>query len=125
MTKLKLSLQALAQPAEVQLSLFPDFVHKTDELMLDFDDALLLLKCEIWPTLSPCQTEALTRLDEKMTEMTKEPDPDHIPEVALRSDPEWEALRCMAKQALATFEWSDSPPPCEPEDRGTTYVGGK
>lgn len=31
---------ALAQPAEVQLSLFPDFVCRADELALDFEDGL-------------------------------------------------------------------------------------
>ncbi len=37
MLRLKHSLQALAMPAEVQLTLFPDFVCKADELALDFD----------------------------------------------------------------------------------------
>jgi hypothetical protein len=37
MRRLMLSVQALAQPAEVQLSLLPDFVCKADELALDFD----------------------------------------------------------------------------------------
>jgi hypothetical protein len=31
---------ALAQPADIQLSLFPDFVRKADELALDFEDGL-------------------------------------------------------------------------------------
>ncbi|MCU1286305.1 MAG: hypothetical protein JWO13_2655 [Acidobacteriales bacterium] len=35
--RLKHAIQALALPAELQLALFPDFVVKTDELVLDFD----------------------------------------------------------------------------------------
>ena len=35
--RLKHSVQALALPATAQLSLLPDFVVKSDELLLDFD----------------------------------------------------------------------------------------
>ncbi len=38
--QLQRAITALAQPAEVQLSLFPDFVCKADELALDFEDDL-------------------------------------------------------------------------------------
>lgn len=119
------SLQALAQPADVQLSLFPNNVHKSDELMLEYDHSLILVKGEVWPTLSPCQTDALIKIDEKMTDMTKVPDPEYNPEEGLRSDPDWEALRVMAKWALSTFNWPDTPPPCDPGERGTTYVEGR
>jgi len=53
--------------ADVQISLFPEFVVWTDELMCEFDDARLLLKNVIWPTLAPDQIETLTRLDDLMT----------------------------------------------------------
>jgi acetyl esterase/lipase len=121
-TKLMWSLQAVAQPADVQLLLFPDFVFQTDEVMLDFDDALLLIKGELWSTLTPSQVEALIRIDDKMTEMTREFDPNRIPEDALRSDPQWEELRALAKQALMAFNWPDLPPPSDPLERGITFV---
>jgi hypothetical protein len=121
-TKLMWSLQAVAQPADVQLLLFPDFVVQTDEVMLDFDDALLLIKGELWSTLTPSQVEALIRIDDKMTEMTREFDPNRIPEDALRSDPQWEELRALAKQALMAFNWPDLPPPSDPLERGITFV---
>lgn len=39
-TQLQRAVVALTQPADIQLSLFPDFVCKADELTLDFKDGL-------------------------------------------------------------------------------------
>jgi hypothetical protein len=47
--------------------------------------------------LSSDQAETLPRIDEKIIDVTKKPCPDHIPEEALRSNPDWEALRDLAK----------------------------
>jgi hypothetical protein len=38
MLRLQHAVQVLALPADIQLSLFPDFASKVDELALDFDN---------------------------------------------------------------------------------------
>jgi len=65
----KWSLQALAVPASDQLSLFPDFVCKADELTLDFDHWYKVAESHI--KFTPEQTQVLAELDERLSEMSR------------------------------------------------------
>ena len=112
MTQLMWSLQALAQPAEVQIALYPAPLLPTHQLREDFAQSLDAVKGETWSTLSPKHVEALIRIDEKMTEIKKEPGlKDLNPEDTLQFDPQWEGLRALAKLALEVFNWPNSSNP--------------
>lgn len=115
------ALQALAQPADVQLTLFPDFACKTDELALDFDDwAPAVLQCPEIELTEPQRT-ALQHIDEAFTKMNAEGTPIWTDD-ALRSAPEWEQARSLARQALAAFAW---PPDAPPLRRGAYVPAGR
>ena len=66
---LRAALQALAAPAPVQLARYPEFVVKADELALDFDDALLLVRHNRAAEIDARQAAALAALDELFTRM--------------------------------------------------------
>jgi len=115
---LQWALQALAQPAEVQLTLFPDFVCKTDELALDFDNALGATS----DLLNSEQRECLRPIDKVLDEFSGEANASYWSEDALRNNSLWSYVRNMARHALELFGWPNVPPPKDPNERGTTYV---
>lgn len=103
------ALQALAQPAEVQLTLYPDFVAKADELALDFNnfhEACL-------PEMTDEQAAASSHMDRRLTELSGPAGP--WSEDDLRHSKEWVDIRGLAKQALAVFGWPDEEPPASPD----------
>ena len=103
------ALQALAQPAAVQVTLYPDFVAKADELALDFNnfhEACL-------PEMTEEQAAASSRIDERLTDISGPEGP--WGEEDLRSDSQWEEIRVMARHALEVFGWPDEPPPQSPD----------
>ncbi len=108
--RLEWSILALAQPAEAQLSLFPDFVHKPDELVLNFEEALDgLLGCEA--QLTEDQWAAIRALDAPILAMSGGHHPDFWTEDALRSHPLWEEIRGLAKRTAEAFGWELRAPP--------------
>ena len=117
---LQWSLQALAQPGEVQFSLFPRFVVVPDELALEFDNWYCTARDVTKFTTE--QVAALGALDMKLTSMSASGSP-HWTDAALREDPDWENVRRLARGALQAFGWPDAPPPSGPP--GVTYVPGK
>lgn len=95
---------ALAQPADVQLSLFPDFVCKADELALDFEDGLYELvghKDEITGE----QQANLDALDRLLSGMNDSQDASVWTEEALRTHPAWVEVRTAAAATAAAFGW--------------------
>lgn len=115
--RLKHALQALAMPASVQLSLLPDFVVKTDELVLDFDHWRL---CAVSSKqLDTAQLHALATVDHQIG--TVNSGSNVWQESALHSDPFWEELRTLAKQALEAFGWPLEKPPSYAHE----YIPGK
>jgi hypothetical protein len=108
---------ALAQPADVQLSLFPDFVCKADELALDFEDGLYEIvghESEI----SEAQHAAIHRLDKLITSMSGEQNASFWTEEAVLVHPVWEQIRLEAKATAAAFGWEMRLPP----DSGAIYI---
>ena len=121
MQQFKWALQALAQPAEVQLSLFPGFVCKADELALDFDNWFKwYVGCQAETDLG-MKREALEAIDHYLNAMSGPSHAEFWTESALRLDPRWDAVRVLAKHAVQAFGWHSNEPPL---DRAV-FVPGK
>jgi hypothetical protein len=118
--RLKQSLQALAMPAEIQPSLFPDFVCKADELALDFDHWRSCVVTNDAGVLTEPQSRALTALDTQLELMGGEANSILWTEEALYIRPGWMLVRSLAVDALAAFGWDVvAPAPTE-----NVYVPG-
>jgi hypothetical protein len=115
--QLQRAVLALAQPAEVQLSLFPDFVCKADELALNFEDGLFELVGHE-DEITGEQRAAVDALDQLLLRMSGKHNASFWTEEALRSDATWEMVRTKAKAAAAAFGWELRPPP----PSGAVYV---
>jgi hypothetical protein len=108
--QLKYSIQALALPADIQLSLFPDFVCKADELALDFDNWWqTVLNQEI--TLTSRQLVLLSKLDNLLGKMSGTSNEALWTETSLRTNENWTAVRELAQATLEAFGWSLEVPP--------------
>jgi hypothetical protein len=117
--RLKHSLQALALPAAAQLAYYPDFVVKTDELVLDLghwrDCAVGNYRGEM--------TEAQLRSLETLDKHIDNPSGDRTvwDDSALSRHPFWATLRRLAIEALNAFGWPQETPPSYAHE----YVPGK
>jgi hypothetical protein len=126
--RLKWSLQALALPARDQIALFPDFVCRTDELALDFDDARVLVLGGLPGSLTSQERDALNSVDTKLATMSKggaEFTEAVWSDQALFDDPCWAEVRALASAALRAFGWAHESPPLDPSTRGVIYVTGR
>jgi len=117
--RLERAVLALAQPADVQLSLFPDFVCKADELALDFEEALdgfFGFEGEI----GECERINLNALDRLILSKSGKANESFWTDEALLSHPTWDEIRVAAKSAVAAFGWELRRPP----PSGAIYIGG-
>jgi len=116
---LRRCVQALALPASVQVSLFPDFAVVGDELGIQFGDALVAYRSSAATPVS-AQTIALKQLDEYLSQLSGEENSSFwVDPSALVFDARWQRVRDLARAVLSTFGWPDEPPPRD----GATYVG--
>jgi hypothetical protein len=100
------SLQALAAPVDVQLSLLPDFVLKPDELALDFDDWYQTVFSNVQDELTQEQKSRLNSLNQVLEQMSNEANSHLWTEEALAKSAEWEQVREIAKATLESFGWN-------------------
>jgi hypothetical protein len=107
--RLKHSVQALALPAAAQLSLLPDFVVKTDELVLDFDHWRKCAVTNYRADLTSEQVESLAAMDAQIANPSG--DRSVWDESSLSTHPFWSELRRLAALALNTFGWHQETPP--------------
>jgi hypothetical protein len=118
--QLKWSLQALALPADAQLTLFPCFAVTADELALDFD--------HWWETamhqhgFTADQIATLASLDALRAEMTAEKDVSLWTDHALAQLPRWEMVREHARNALKAFHWTLETPPSDRAMRSLAHL---
>ena len=95
------TLQVLAAPSDVQLTLSPRFDMQAEELAGDFDDARRLLydcpQVEVGAHQRDCLDRVHAVLDERSGVAG------FWTEAAIRTSPEWEELRGLARSALASF----------------------
>lgn len=114
----KWAVQALSQPAEVQLSLFPESVVVADELALEYEEAYNKLM-KTWPgTLTPVQRVAVETLEAHVLAMSG---PNHLhlwTDEGLFSE-QWAECRRLSKRVLEVMDWPLELPPV---DRGIIYV---
>ena len=116
------AVQALACNAEEQLSLFPDFVVKADELATDFSDGLLLVRNS---EMSASKLSVLRAIDTKLGRISAdgaEFSESVWTDQGLRESEHWSEVRALAKEVLREFDLPLGPPPQAPNQRGVTYV---
>jgi hypothetical protein len=102
------AVQALAQPADVQLTLFPSFVVVPDELALDFDNWWRASDAKLGKQWSTNQRMALVALDKLLAAMSGKPE--LWTDLSLQR---WSEVRQLAKNALSAFGWPEAVPPME------------
>jgi hypothetical protein len=118
MDRYKWAVQALSQAADVQLSLFPNFVVVADELALDYEEGYLQL-LETWPgKLTPIQREAVEKLEAHLLAMSGPNHPHLWTNEGLLSE-QWAECRRLSKRVLEVMEWPLELPPA---DRGFIYI---
>ena len=109
--QLQWAVQALAQPAEVQPTLFPSFVVVADELALEFDHWRDVADGEVGGSWSPVQRAAVMTLDQLLSEMSGTGKPELWVGAACLHHPQWSAVRHLASEVLSAFGWSPGRPP--------------
>jgi hypothetical protein len=118
--RLEWSVRALAQPAEIQKRVYPEFVCVADELALEFEEHYRrLLKTHGPSVLAAHQLEQFERIDRQLQAMSGPERLRFWNNEALEELSEWSVVRTLAKNALRTMGWSQEPPPL---DRAI-YVG--
>jgi hypothetical protein len=118
--RLKHSIQLLASPPEVQLTLLPSFVCKADELALDFNQWCLVALSNFRSEFTPDQLLCLDAIDSSLSELTHKGS-EHWTEDGVRKSDEWQVIRALACAALASFGWPIEAPPSYADE----YVEGK
>jgi hypothetical protein len=108
--RLKWSVLALTQPAEIQLSLFPDFVCKADELALNFGEGLLEL-AGYQDQITAEQSSAIDALDKLIVAKRGQAELDFWTDDAVRSHASWEEIRVSARAVADAFGWKIQAPP--------------
>ena len=119
----KWAVQALAIPAEQQIALFPAFVCKGDDMVIEWDLRLSQLDLD---QLSSLQQDAIAQLDEYLVRISRG-GPEFSEELwfedsALRACPQWVEVRRLAQEILKAFGWPVESPPEDPGDRGSFYA---
>jgi hypothetical protein len=115
--RLEWSVRALAQPAAVQRTLFPDVVGAGEELALEFDQWFREIRDSLG--ISDVGCRCLDRLDEQLTRMTAQDDENlWFDDDTLARSADWATIRALAQRTLIAMGWSSEPPPAERD----TYV---
>jgi hypothetical protein len=122
--QLQWSLQALAQPAEVQIRLYPDFVVAADELALEYDNCLVATLGNHRKEFTPTQVQALEKINSFLNQMSGSENAEHWTLDALYNDAKWTEVRTLAQQTLTELGWPIVIPPMDPGERGD-YVSDK
>jgi hypothetical protein len=111
------SLQALACDAVDQLVLFPDGVCKDEELLDDYCHWSSVARSWHSDKFSDSRLAALKAIDDCINTICEDGSV-HSKTTScqeeLSTSPEWQALRGLAKNALACFGWSVEKPPYGP-----------
>ncbi|AKT38326.1 hypothetical protein [Chondromyces crocatus] len=105
------SIRALAQSTDVQLSLFPDFVCKADELALDYEERWGNFREELGESLTSEQLDSISALDKHLRAMSGLQNEKFWTDESMVNDPEWRLVRELALRVVAVMGWSSEPPP--------------
>lgn len=113
--RFKRTIQALAQNAQVQIGLYPEFLTPAEELVEDFEISYWdMTDSNFVDQLAPEQLESVRKLD-LLTELIPPVNPDGTDpwlNEALATSPDWEQVRQEAARFLNLMGWPNvSPPP--------------
>lgn len=119
--ELQRTIRALAQPFEVQVTLFPDFVVLGDELVMEFGDAVDACR-RAGVAWSALQEQSLCELNEFIDSVSG----DQFLELwfereRMRTDARWTRMRFLAAAVLDAFGWKNEVPDPSP----ATYIRGR
>jgi len=101
---------ALAQPANIQKELFPNFVAIADELALNWEDALQDID-KYKDLMSDEQISSINDLDRYIESISGPQNIEFWTNDALESRPEWDKIRKLSAVIANKFMWPISPPP--------------
>lgn len=111
MNKIKWITQAIAQPCEVQKSLFPDFVNVADNLAVEWEMALDELNDPlVASSFTSEQKLAIKQLDDYMLSISGAPNIQYWNNDALCQCAEWKNMREMAMAILLIMGWEITVP---------------
>jgi hypothetical protein len=108
--QLKYSLQALAQPVDIQLELFPNFVSIADEMALDLNHwSSVVIQNGL---ITSKQKALLEQLDALLEQMSSVAMKDNLWSTnALQEREEWATVRNLVTKILQEFSWTPEKPP--------------
>ena len=111
MNKIKWVTQAIAQPCEIQKSLFPDFANIADELAVEWEMALNELNdSQVASLFSSEQKLAVKNLDNYMLSISGAANIQYWNNDALCRSVEWQKMRKMAINILRIMNWENVVP---------------
>lgn len=111
MNKIKWVTQAIAQPCEIQKSLFPDFANIADELAVEWEMALNDLNdSQVASLFSSEQKLAVKNLDDYMLSISGAANIQYWNNDALCRSVEWQKMRKMANDILRIMNWENVVP---------------
>lgn len=111
MNKIKWVTQAIAQPCEIQKSLFPDFANIADELAAEWEMALNELNdSQVVSLFSSEQKLAVKNLDDYMLSISGAANIQYWNYDALCRSVEWQKIRKMAIDILLIMNWENVVP---------------
>lgn len=107
MNKIKWIAQVIAQPYEIQKSLFPDFANVADELAVEWEGALDELNIT---SITDEQRSVIKKLDDYMLSISGSANIQYWNNTALCKSVEWQRMREMAIDILSIMHWEKTVP---------------
>lgn len=107
MNKIKWIAQVIAQPYEIQKSLFPDFANVADELAVEWEGALDELNIT---SITDEQRSVIKKLDDYMLSISGPVNIQYWNNTALCKSVEWQRMREMAIDILSIMHWEKTVP---------------
>lgn len=107
MNKIKWIAQVIAQPYEIQKSLFPDFANVADELAVEWEGALDELNIT---SITDEQRSGIKKLDDYMLSISGPANIQYWNNTALCKSVEWQRMREMAIDILSIMHWEKTVP---------------
>lgn len=107
MNKIKWIAQVIAQPYEIQKSLFPDFANVADELAVEWEGALDELNIT---SITDEQRSVIKKLDDYMLSISGPANIQYWNNTALCKSVEWQRMREMAIDILSIMHWGKTVP---------------
>lgn len=101
--KFEWSLFALAQPARIQLELFPDFANTADELALSWEEAIEGTDLNELPFSA---RESIKKLDDYMLSISGKENAALWTDKSVTSSIQWATMRKMACDAIKELGWT-------------------